>query len=88
MKNIYEIAKQVLPADCIDHHDSDLYLKVTNESKKLVKDYDFRFNVETFVSALPPHDLWFDIPFAYTPYWEGIRRYTPVVLPVKRNIKG
>ena len=69
MRNIYEEALKTIPLEQIDHHETDLYLMVTEQSKKLVKEYDFKFNVETFVSAIAPHVLWFDIPFAYSPGW-------------------
>lgn len=69
MRNIYEEALKIIPAEQIDHHETDLYLMVTEQSKKLVKEYDFKGNVETFISAIAPHVLWFDIPFAYTPGW-------------------
>lgn len=75
MRNIYEEAKKVMKPEQIDHHESDLYLMVTKESRKLVNDYEFKFNVTTFVSAIAPHVLWYDIPFAYTPYWENLRRW-------------
>ena len=85
--DIFKEARKILPVEQIDHHESDLYIMVTPESRKLVNDYEFKGNVKTFVSAIAPHVLWFDIPFAYTPYWEGIRRYTPVPVTVKRNRK-
>ena len=71
MHNIYEEAVKILPPEDIDHHESDLYIRVSAESKKLIAAYDFRNNVETFVSNIPPHVLWFDVPFAFTPYWEA-----------------
>ena len=76
MKNIYEEAKKIMSSEQIDHHESDLYLMVTPESKKLVNNYEFKFGVETFISAVAPHVLWFDIPFAYTTYWEKISCHT------------
>lgn len=68
MKDIYEAALRVLPASDIDHHETDLYLKVSEKSAALVAAYDFRGNVERFVSPLDGC-AWFDIPFAYTPAW-------------------
>lgn len=72
MRNLYEVAAATLPPDHIDHHETDLYIKVTPESRALISDYEFRNQVETFLSPLD-NCLWFDIPFAYTPEWE--RRY-------------
>lgn len=68
MKDIYTAALRVLPASDIDHHETDLYLKVSEKSAALVAAYDFRGNVERFVSPLDGC-AWFYIPFAYTPAW-------------------
>ncbi len=70
MKNIYERAKLVMPENEIDHHASDLYLKVTDTSTRLVNDYDFMENVSTFRDQIEGK-LWYEIPFAFTPYWEN-----------------
>lgn len=75
MRNIYEEAvKTMLPED-IDYHETDLYLRVNEQSKKLVSEYDFKNIVETFISNIPPHVLWFDIPFAYSPGWKKENRW-------------
>jgi len=50
-------------------HESDLYLKVTPESYKLIKNYKYRPNVTTFISQIDKA-LWYDIPFAYQPFWD------------------
>ncbi len=68
MKDIYTAALRVLPTSDIDHHETDLYLKVSEASTALIAGYDFRGNVEKFQSHLDGC-LWFDVPFAYTPAW-------------------
>lgn len=73
MRNIYEEALKTMSPEQIDNHESDLYLMVTPESKKLISDYEFKFNVTTFISAIAPHVLWYDVPFAYTPFWDSFR---------------
>ena len=75
MRNIYEQAVATLPADHIDHHNygSDLYIKKTPESAKLIAEYEFKENVTTFRSQIDGC-IWYDIPFAYTPYWEEVAR--------------
>ena len=70
MRNIFEEAVKTMKPEQIDHHQTDLYLMVTSESRELVKQYDFRASVTTFVSSIAPHVLWYDIPFAYTPGWK------------------
>ena len=52
------------------HHESDLYAKVTPESEVIVENYEFRDNVTTFTSQVDG-ELWYDIPFAYDPYWKS-----------------
>ena len=68
MKDIYTAALRVLPASDLDHHETDLYLKVSEASAALVASYAFRGNVEKFRSPLDGC-LWIDVPFAYTPAW-------------------
>lgn len=68
---IYELAVQKMDAKDIDHHSfgSDLYLRVNDISKKLVEEYEFKQNVKTFKDNID-HVLWYDIPFAYDPFWK------------------
>lgn len=51
------------PAD-VDHHCSDLYLRVTPESQKLINKYEYKHLVSTFIDNID-HVLWYEIPFAY-----------------------
>lgn len=71
MLNICELAREKMnPAD-IDHHGCDLYLCVNDISRALVAEYDHKWMVETFISNIEPHVLWYDIPFAWTPEREA-----------------
>ncbi|MEE9366700.1 MAG: hypothetical protein V3W44_08445 [Dehalococcoidales bacterium] len=54
----------------ISSHCSDLYVPVTEETTKIVAEYKFKGNVTRFRSQVDGKP-WFDIPFAYTPYWEN-----------------
>lgn len=57
----------------LDHHESDLYAKVTPESTRIVIDYlagDSRNMVTTFKNQIDG-EKWYDIPFAYDPHWEA-----------------
>ena len=54
----------------LDSHESDLYAKVTPEATAIIGGYQFKCNVETFVSQIDGK-LWYDIPFAFTPFWES-----------------
>ena len=68
MKNIYAAALKTLPSSDIDHHETDLYLKVSTESTELIKDYDYPLSVEKFVSPLDGC-AWYCVYWAYTPGW-------------------
>jgi len=64
MMNIYELAVEKMDAKDIDHHESDLYLRMNTISKNLVQNYDFRNLVTTFRDQID-NDPWYEIPFAY-----------------------
>ena len=67
----YSIAKQYMSPEEIDHHESDLYLKVTPVSSKIIeglrKSYPDagRMFISTFISNIEPHDRWYEVAFAY-----------------------
>src|SRR5262249_47666079 len=64
-----DIYAQVLAAGIEhDHHETDLYTPVNDETKKLIDAYHFRGNVTTFTSQIDGKP-WYDIPFAFTPGW-------------------
>lgn len=52
-----------------DHHESDLYIPVTAETTALVRQYDRNHTAERFISQTDGKP-WYDIPFAYLPWWE------------------
>ena len=57
-----------------DHHASDLYIKVTPATARIIDRYAYRHQVETFRDQTDPRRaLWYDVPFAYLPYWQGQR---------------
>ena len=55
----------------IDNHESDLYAKVTLESEKIVRESRL-LNVRKFINQIDG-TVWYDIPFAYDPFWEKRR---------------
>jgi len=73
IRNIYAEAIKILPKEYIDHHTSDLYLKKTAESEKLIAEYEFKKQVETFTDNIT-HTTWYDIPFAFTPFWDEVNK--------------
>lgn len=68
MIDIYKRALETMPSNDISHWCSDLYLRKTEQSSKLVAEYDFKQNVTTFIDAID-HAPWYEIPFAYTPHY-------------------
>lgn len=51
-------------------HESDLYVPVNLVTAALVTAYEHKNNVTTFTSNIDGN-RWYDIPFAYDPYWES-----------------
>lgn len=64
--NIHAAITAVLAPSDIDHHYSDLYCKVTPETRALVAQLPRAGLVETFRDQVTG-ELWFDIPFCYNP---------------------
>ena len=57
-----------------DHYCSDLYIKDSPDVRNILYRYKYFSCVTTFRDqADPRRALWYDIPFAYLPYWEGKR---------------
>lgn len=68
-RTLLHTARQQMKPDEIDSHESDLYLKVTPTSRKLIQQYDFKGNVTKFIDNID-HTFWYDIPFANSEWWE------------------
>lgn len=71
--NIY--AELLAAGVLIACHESDLYAKVTPESRAIIARYEYKGNVTTF-KAQDDGALWYDIPFAYQPFWDKKARTT------------
>lgn len=52
-----------------DHHEADLYISVTEQTQDILSRYEWQCNVTTFKNQIDGKP-WFDIPFAYLPYWK------------------
>jgi hypothetical protein len=57
----------------MDNHESDLLVQMTPESTAIVNEYEFKQNVRTF-HCQTDRTTWYEIPFAYLPYWADIAR--------------
>jgi len=64
--NIHAELLKVCGKNDIDHWYSDLYVRKTQATEKIISAYKFRNNVETFIDQID-HVTWYDIPFAYNP---------------------
>ena len=67
---IYDEMIKVCTPEEIGHHESDLYVPVTIKTTHIVKNYEFKQNVTTFKDTVTGR-LYYDIPFAYQPFWEN-----------------
>lgn len=61
---LYQAAAAMLPPDQIAHWCSDLYIKVTPETRKLVANYEYKNLVSVFQDQITGA-RWYDIPFCY-----------------------
>ena len=52
----------------VSGYQSDLYVPVNEITREIVSNYKFRDVVTQFHNKVDG-GLWFDIPFAYDPYW-------------------
>lgn len=71
-QSIYKQAVEQMNTGEINFHESDLYLKCTEVSENLVKGYAYKQNVTKFRNNIDGL-VWFDIPFAYSPFWDKKR---------------
>jgi len=55
----------------IGSHSSDLHVPVTETSTAILEHYEFHENVTKFRS-LVDGKMWYDIPFAYQPFWDKV----------------
>ena len=62
---IVDVARQFMNPEDIDHHESDLYLKVNEVSTQILDNITDGVVVETFISNIEPHVPWYEIWWAY-----------------------
>ena len=65
-----------VPADHMDSHESDLYVKRTAQTEPIVNAAYYRGDFSTVTTFRSQIDgtAWYDIPFAYDPFWDAVRR--------------
>ena len=82
MKTLYQrLVEAIKPVD-ISHHRFDLYVRLSDASKQVIRDFCTdckvplsRLLINTVDSNIPPFDTWYIIPFAYEPFWEGEKEH-------------
>ena len=57
-------ARELMAENEIDHHESDLYLKVNEASTAIRDNYENNWMVTTFVDNID-HERWYEFPFCY-----------------------
>jgi hypothetical protein len=67
---IYEEAVRLLPAADIGHCCTDLYVRVTPESRALMRRFQYKHMVTTFITKIDGC-LWYNLPFCYDPTMTG-----------------
>lgn len=70
LKSVYEQLIEVMNDDEMSNHQSDLYVLKNGNSTPIVEQYkkEFPVCVTTFISNID-RKIWYDIAFAYQPYW-------------------
>lgn len=72
-ESVYQKLIKVMKTNEVSHHESDLYVKVTDVSSNIINEYKFKRNVSTFISQLTGSP-WYEIPFAYDPFYERLTK--------------
>lgn len=65
---VWEIASANMEPEHIDHHASDLYLKVNDVSRVIVGALNNTALLSTFTSWIDG-TRWYELPFCYIPGW-------------------
>lgn len=88
--NIYEKAKAILSEEDIDHHETDLYLRVSPKSTELVNSMKYRNSgmITTFKDNIDG-DMWYELPFCYPFIERGIpsKEEDEIILRQKKSSK-
>lgn len=72
---LYDEIVKVTTEDQRGNWTSDLQCKVIPETEAVIKRYKYKHLVTTFRSAID-RTLWFEIPFAFAPWWSNPHKYT------------
>ena len=73
--NIYRELAKTLPANDLDHHNSDLYVRKTPKSTEIINKLTNKSLLSTFKDNIDG-DIWYELPFCYTPYFGESKELT------------
>lgn len=76
--DIHSILAKELPAEDIDHHNSDLYVRKTPKSTEIINKLTNKSLLSTFKDNIDG-DIWYELPFCYTPYFGESKELTETV---------
>lgn len=68
---VYEIAAANMDPAHIDHHESDLYLRIDDVSRVIVGALDNSALLSTF-TCWYDGSKWYELPFCYDPFWTAL----------------
>lgn len=72
MPNLYETLKA---AGCkLDSHESDLYVEATPDAKAILLTFPIERTVARIFKNNLDGKMWYDVPFAYEPWWDARRK--------------
>ena len=67
------VVERKVPKEDIDHHETDLYLRVTPLVNQILGEFFLDNELpEIFMSKVAPEGPWYSIPFAYEPFFEEV----------------
>lgn len=64
LNKVVDVARERMNPEDIDHHESDLYLRVNPISRDIVARMENKSLVSTFIDNIEGK-LWYDLPFLY-----------------------
>lgn len=67
--DVYNVLIKEVPAEDIDHHLSDLYVRKTPKSTEIMNRLTIKSLLSTFRSQIDG-DIWYELPFCYSPHFE------------------
>jgi hypothetical protein len=77
--------RMLLTGAAIDNHESDLYVEVTAETSKIVREIAKEgWHVTGFTDHQGKH--WYDVAFAFDPFWR--RRAKPQIITPQYSLNG